>query len=227
MIEYLEKTLYLSRQKLGQEYYYRSLVFCVIDAVYSINSKYTSTSNTVKRFCSANGLHIYRPYGSSSTEIENEYSMIDFLNYIEGKTPDYLANNVFKNRQRTSANNGILKAEAVCEFAKILVEYGVTTFATTTGLNKNPEIEDRIKGIKGQKSGLSFTYFCMLAGNDDYVKADRHILNYIFEATGNHATKEQAEKLLYDCVLELKEKYPDITCRSLDYLIWSYMSSRK
>lgn len=91
VIDYLEKTLYLSRQKLGQEYYYRSLVFCIIDAVYSINSVYTSTRNTVKRFCSANGLHMYRPYGSSSTEIENEYTVMDFLDFIEGKTPEYLA----------------------------------------------------------------------------------------------------------------------------------------
>ena len=30
---------------------YRNLPLCVIDAVYSINANYTSTSNTVKRFC--------------------------------------------------------------------------------------------------------------------------------------------------------------------------------
>lgn len=227
MISYIEKTLDISKLKLGQEYYYNSLVFCVIDAIYSINSVYTSTKNTVNRFCKKNGLQIYRPYGSLPDDCQNEYTIEDFIEFINGKSPEYLANVVFENKQRTSAKNGILKAEAVCEFAKILNEYSIFKFSDIHRLYDYGEIENRIKSIKGQRSGLSLTYFYMLSGNDNYVKADRHILNFIFEATGQNVSKQQAEALLTDCVLILKGKYPGITCRLLDYSIWSYMSSRK
>jgi hypothetical protein len=41
-----------------------------------------------------------------------------------------LANSVFKNKQRTSTKNGILKAEAISLFAKVLVDSKIETLAT-------------------------------------------------------------------------------------------------
>ena len=43
-----ESTLNLSSASLSSSYYYDSLPYCVIDAVFSIGVKYTSTQNVVK-----------------------------------------------------------------------------------------------------------------------------------------------------------------------------------
>ena len=66
----------------------------------------------------------------------------------------------------------------------------------------------------------------MLTGNDNYIKADRHILNFVKNAVGQAVSAQQAETLISLCVEQLKDKNPDITCRSLDHAIWRYMSAK-
>ena len=50
---------HLSELKLSASYYYASLPLCVIDSVYSIGVRYTSTKNTVKSYCDYFGLPEY------------------------------------------------------------------------------------------------------------------------------------------------------------------------
>ena len=45
-----ESVLDLSSASLSASYYYDSLPYCVIDAVFSIGVKYTSTQNVVKNY---------------------------------------------------------------------------------------------------------------------------------------------------------------------------------
>lgn len=115
--DYVLSTLDFDNAKLSEDYYYNSVVFCVIDAVFSINSKYKSTQNTVLRYCNYNGLIPYRTYGSSSRDIQSEHKIEDFLKLVDGLAYETIANEIFGNRQRTSPSNGVLKAQAVCEFA--------------------------------------------------------------------------------------------------------------
>ena len=48
----------LQDARLSDEYYYKSLSLCVVDAVYSIGIRYTITQNVVMKFC--NELNITR-----------------------------------------------------------------------------------------------------------------------------------------------------------------------
>lgn len=226
MINYIKQKIDVLNLRLSSEYYYNSVVFCIIDAIYSINSNYTSTRNTVLRFCQKYRLEIYREYGSLPNSIENEHTVGDFLISVAGKSYDYLAEAVFENRQRTSTRNGILKAQAVCEFAQILLDNDINSLADIPRMYDAPQLENRIKGIKGQGSGVSLAYFYMLSGNDDLIKADRHILSFIHEATEKNVTKEEAQSLFTRCVEELRSINPHITCRSLDHAIWSYKSKK-
>jgi len=226
MLAYLDKIADYSNLRLGAEYYYNSLVFCIIDSIYSINSVYTSTKNTVIRYCKKKNLNMYREYGSLPDDIMNEYTVKDFIEFSSGKTYEYLAEAVFENRQRTSAKNGILKAQAVVEFAEVLHAFGINRFVDVPKMYDNSTIENKIKSIKGQGSGLSLIYFYMLAGNDDLIKADRHIIRFIFEATGKKVTKSEAEKIITDCVENLNNKHDNINSRLIDYTIWNYMSSK-
>ena len=57
LVQYSKEILDFSDIELGEEYGYASLPLCVIDAVFSIGVRYTSTENTVARFCNFFGVH--------------------------------------------------------------------------------------------------------------------------------------------------------------------------
>jgi hypothetical protein len=61
-------------------------------------------------------------------------------------------------------------------------------------------------------------------GNDNLIRADRHIINFIHEATGQIVSKQQTEIMF--SVEKLRDINPDINCRSLDHAVWRYMSSK-
>lgn len=60
IIEQCEKLFNLKEAALPPEYDYRSLPFCVIDAVFSIGVKDESVRNTVERYARELGLVTYR-----------------------------------------------------------------------------------------------------------------------------------------------------------------------
>ena len=101
---------------LGEEHEYASLPLCVIDAVFSIGVKYASTKLVPPRWAAAQTPQ-WPVYRSASIF---EHSISDFLKAADRFTCDELATGIFKNSQRTSSTNGILKAQAVKEFAMAL-----------------------------------------------------------------------------------------------------------
>jgi hypothetical protein len=50
IVNFCQAHLDLAHVNLDDAYYYQSLPSCVIDAVFSIGVRYTSTENTVRRF---------------------------------------------------------------------------------------------------------------------------------------------------------------------------------
>jgi hypothetical protein len=68
----------------------------------------------------------------------------------------------------------------------------------------------------------------MLAGSDNFVKADRHIRNFVSAALGLQTCVEpqKAEELLVEAIEILKNSgFQKFTPRLLDYLIWNYQKS--
>ena len=55
-----ERLFDLNTLTLSESYYYASLPLCVIDAVFSIGVKYTSTQNAVRSYCRYFGLAEYQ-----------------------------------------------------------------------------------------------------------------------------------------------------------------------
>jgi hypothetical protein len=110
---------------LPPEYFYKSLPLAIIDAVFSIGVTYTSTANTVSRFCKTQT----PSWARHRNEPGPEYAITDFLSIVKCHSVDELAERVYGNRQRTSAKNGILKAEAVNEWANVLLKHDVNCFA--------------------------------------------------------------------------------------------------
>lgn len=221
LVQACERLFELDSLALSDAYYYSSLPLCVIDAVFSIGVKYTSTENTVRRYCE---YFQVKKYDRNRTSTKMQHSISEFIANIEKIGIARSADIVFKNHQRTSAKNGILKAEAVLLFAKILQKYGIETFKDLHAKGLSEEAESELRQIPGQRSGLSLQYFYMLSGDDTLAKPDRHILRFIHQHTGKVPTMREAQELMTQTVAKLKNRYLNLNVRLLDYTIWDYMA---
>ncbi|MEM6901279.1 MAG: hypothetical protein AAF583_16105 [Pseudomonadota bacterium] len=216
----------LQQSGVSEEYRYASLPLCIIDAVFSIGVRYSSTQATVARFCNKTGW----PRFAMSREARDagSHSLSDLLTLYDGLDSEAAAEVLFGNRQRTSTKSGVLKAEAVRIFAEALVQCGVDTFADITS-DRLALAEAIILGLPGQGSGIAFDYFRMLAGDDELIKPDRMIQRFVAFALG--ARKEpglrQAAVLLRLAARELNRRGQDWTPLKLDYSIWKYQRKRR
>lgn len=75
-----ESVLDLSSASLSASYYYDSLPHCVIDAVFSIGVKYTSTQNVVKNYCTYYGL---REYNTKQDNDGDTHTISQLVKHIE------------------------------------------------------------------------------------------------------------------------------------------------
>src|SRR4051812_3165652 len=101
---------------------YPELEFCILDSIFSVNAKYTTTVVPM--------VDRYRHY-RNGTGTGTAHNLIDAVEAAGG--PYQFAVNVLRNRQRTSTRNGILKAEACLIAAQTLVDHGVTNTVTLRG----------------------------------------------------------------------------------------------
>ena len=209
----------LTDTTLPTEYNYGSLPLCVIDAVFSIGVRYESTARTVRSWCAAQ-----EPRWSLLENAEKpEPSISDFVAVLTRYEPEVAAAKFFQNRQRTSSRSGILKADAVLRFAKTLQENGVEKFGDTLDATLNDTIEAKIRRIPGQTTGLSFTYFLMLAGDDGFVKADRMLQRFLSDALGRTIGAPEIADLMVEVAALLQNQLGiRISPRFLDYKVWSF-----
>ena len=217
--------LNLAVAQLSPEYYYDSLPLCIIDAVYSIGVNYSSTRNTVIRYCDRIGVTRLAAIPGTPSDA---YKVENLIDNIDSCTDGLFgAVQLFGNQQKTSTRSWILKAEAVRRFAKTLLDNGISTISDLRGapVDTIAQIETQIKTIPGQRSGISFSYFMMLAGNENHMKIDRWLLRFVGSALNipNYNNVEQAYIDLLAVCDELKITYPDLTPRLLDHTIWSYI----
>lgn len=199
-------------------------MFCLIDAIFSIGVRYSATQNTVENYCKLYG---YDKIDATRCNPIDRHTIKELIKTIEPYlSSGYGEKELFNNTQRTSSRNGILKAQAVYEAAVLLNRLGINTKKDIRNINqlKEKEIENAFKKIKGQSSGISFSYFMMLSGDENKMKIDRWLLRFVTKATGkkNHQINEVLEDLMM-VFKELKNtRFPYLTPRLLDYKIWKY-----
>jgi hypothetical protein len=219
----------LADASLSDSYFYNSLTLCVIDSVFSIGVRYTSVINTVDNYVKFFDLKKYRSRVPSKYPAFKEQDCLsDLIKNIDELSIDFFTKNVFKNRNRTSAINGILKTEATYNFAKALYKNSINSFDDIEKLYRNSEsIKSEVGEIPGQKSGISFDYFLMLSGNTNLIKADRWIKSYLERATGLKLTEGELLHILTDVTGHLKSEYKNLTPRLLDHEIWKFERKQK
>ena len=222
---YCDRVLNLRDAKLGEMHYYQSLPLCVIEAVFSINVRYESTKNTVIKYCNYFKLNRVRNKNNALPTRRRQESIAIFVKKFEKLGIEKFTEDVFDNRQRTSTTNGILKSEAVYRFARTLKSHKVNYFQDVGEVINRNDFENDIKSIPGQKSGISLSYFYMMAGADSLIKPDRHVWNFVKKGLNEDVSLHEAENLLYDSSRVLELKYPHITPRLLDNVIWNHQRS--
>lgn len=223
------KLVRLHEARLPDEYYYASLPLCVIDSVFSIGVRYESTRRTVKTWCHSQSpawFMIERAVGTE--ERRSEHTIKEFIGLLDGKDFETLAQNEFKNSQRTSPTNGILKAEAAYRFACALREFDIDDFCDTENQKNIEAVRPSVLRIKGQGSGLSFDYFLMLSGSHAHVKPDRMVRRFVADALGvTDVPADTVQRLVVEVCKALQADFPNLTPRLLDYEIWTYQRARR
>lgn len=220
--ERVTNVLTLEGAVLGEEYYYNSLTLCVIDAVFSIGVRYEGVRAVVRRYCDRFGLTRIRPDRVALPAKNFQEAMSGLLRHFKETGSQRMATEVFANRQRTSTRAGILKSEAVERFCSILHAHGIHYLQDIGARLPLGELEQEIRDIPGQGSGISLQYFWMLAGSDDLIKPDRMILRFLAQALGRPVQVSEAQDLLIGVVAGLRPKYPGLTPRLLDFKIWEH-----
>lgn len=205
---------------LSEEYYYAHLSCCVLDAVFSIGTRYSSTRQVPIRYCANYALSRLRTQHNGLPSLAQQEPLSVLVERIEEKGAEYFAQHIVKNNQRTSTRNGLLKAEASHDFAKILVRHGICYFQDLVNHPHLEQVEADILTIKGQGSGISWRYFLMLAGDEQEVKPDRMILRFLEQVTQRSFELSEAVHMVQELV-----KHPlllpyQLTPRHLDHIIW-------
>jgi hypothetical protein len=221
LVSYCKDKLPLSDATLGREYYYAHMPLCVIDSVFSISVRYEGVRNTIQRFSEHYHINIYREQAELPAS-ENQIPVSGFIKLLKDSTPEELASNVYKNRQRTSSKNGMLKAEAVCKFLKVLKNYKAEYFQDIPSLYNNRDFEEDIKHIPGQGSGISLNYFFMLAGSETLIKPDRMVINFLENVVGYRMKFYEAQIALASISEVLNTEGISMNPRLLDHVIWNY-----
>ena len=225
LANYIEQTE-LKIPKLADEYRYASLPLCVVDAVFSIGVRYTSTQKVVSNLCEYAGWT--RFFASREARGAGEYGIGDLNSMFDKFGAEGMAESVFQNRQRTSSRSGILKAEAVLLYCRTLIKAGINDFPDLD-VERREYAEAIILGLPGQSSGIAFDFFMMLAGDDNLIKPDRMVQRYVAHALDLDSVPQprQAAILVRLAAKELRTRGQLWTPLSLDNAIWRHQSKHE
>lgn len=222
LADYIEQTE-LTVPKLADEYRYASLPLCVVDAVFSIGVRYTSTQKVVSNLCEYAGWT--RLATSREARGVGNYGIDDLTSMFDEFRVEGMVERAFQNRQRTSSRSGILKAEAVLLYCRALTDAGINDFSDLDAQRRECA-EAIILGLPGQSSGIAFDYFMMLAGDDNLIKPDRMVQRYVEHALELDSVPQprQAAILVRLAAKELRQRGQFWTPLSLDHAIWKHQS---
>lgn len=210
---YCENVLDLSTQS---EYGYQSLSICVLDCVYSLRARYYDiTVPLVERYAAMymNG----DPYASGDT-----VSML--LRRMDEIGHKAFAEKVLMNHQKLGGRKQIHKEEVCYQLARYLRDLHIETIEDFQNYESQEILEIVIRAVNGL-GDAGVNYLFMLAGDPNRCKPDVHIHHCIRDACGCDISNEDCQKLFTDAVALLRMKYPNLTVRGLDGIIWKLYQS--
>ncbi len=209
---YCENTLDLSSQS---EYGYCSLSACILDCVYSLRAKYYETTIPVVNRYAAQYMN-----GNRLAFGDTVSMLIQHIEEAGG--PEVFADKVLKNRQMLG---GISKGIVCCQLAQYLKALHIETIEDFQKFESQEVLEIVIRAVKGM-GDAGTNYLFMLAGDPNRCKPDVHIHHCIRDACGQDISNEECQTLFSITVELLHSKYPELTVRGLDGIIWRKYSGK-
>lgn len=197
---------------------YPSVALCLLDSVYSIGVRYSGVVGFLQRYSEL------REKQGGAAERDKPADLVESIDQVGGV--DKFAEET-SCRWRTSTRSGILKAEAARDLAEILNRAGLHTVEDvreqlgTVELQEASPVKSEWLSVRGQRSGLTWNYFLMLARVQG-VKADRMIIRYVSRALDRHVKQEEAATLVRGVAERM-----DVDTIRLDHAIWRKESGRE
>jgi hypothetical protein len=197
---------------------YDSVGLAIIGAVWSIGVRYQSVENVIARY------RAERLSGGHDPDADRPGDVRRFIEACGG-AEDFAER--MGNRQRTSTTNGILKAEAVLQEARILEEEGVGLPAdlAAAGQERLDHLQRRWSTVTGQASGVSWRAFSLLVGLPE-VKPDRMIRRFAAAALDRPRETAVGVDEARDLVMAAATLL-GVSPSELDYAIWAYQSGAR
>jgi hypothetical protein len=226
---FAEKHLCFQTARLSRAYYYQSLPFCIIDAVFSLGVKYGQVENVVCNVAKVTGWDVFRPHGSKFPAVAKQKTVSDLLNEIGKHTSP--CQTLFNNRgfANPSAKKAprIQKEDLVRQFTGVLKAHEIETFQDLAKYGDPDALDSELCALPALKSGIGVRYFRMLAGDENQVKPDRMIQRFIKGGIGQSPDANNSATLIQITCGILKPKFPSLTPRLLDHEIWKFQRQRK
>ena len=212
------RLLPLPEKWAGVAGYPEGIALAVIDAIWSIGTRYPITRGVIGR---------YRGFRRRGQADASNDSLTDLLDLYErlGGIDAFI--DTIGTRNRVSTQPGATrKAEAVHTAASLLKGLGLDTaeqFRAADGTELGRSAQEAWRTVPGQGSGISWRYLRMLLGLPD-VKPDRMVRRFTAAALG-----VEQDTLAPDDVATLVQAAAtrmNVDPRALDHEIWEYQSGR-
>ena len=211
---YCESTFDMTAQS---EYGYQSLSVCLLDCVYSLRARYYDiTVPIVERYAAM--------YMNGDSHASGDtVSML--LHRMDDMGHQTFAKKVLMNHQKLGGKKQIPKEEVCYQLARYLRDLYIETIEDFQNFESQEILEIVIRAVNGL-GDAGVNYLFMLAGDPDRCKPDVHIHHCIRDACGCDISNEDCQKLFTDAVALLCVKYPNLTVRGLDGIIWRFYQSK-
>jgi hypothetical protein len=198
--------------------YPESLALCVIDSLQSTGPHYSSVVNVVQRY------RRYRRDQGARADADGVRALLASFEELGGAVG--WAERIGNQNRTYARKHAPLKAQAILQAAERLGALhidSVSDLRTALADGRAAEVERAWRGVVSQSSGITWSYFLMLAGHDG-VKVDRMILRYVSRAVGADGatlSPERSRALVTDVAAQF-----DIRASTLDHAVWRFESGR-
>jgi hypothetical protein len=200
---------------------YAHLSLALIDAVYSIRSRYSAVKNVVAAYCDETGTRC-DPLLAWGGRGFREHGLDDLLTAAGSLQGQDLADRLFGGSRSRSA--GQLKADLCILAADRLQAVSVTRIEDLRLRAGDAEVRRAWTGVHGL-GWVTWQYFCSLVGIDHF-KPDVMLMRFVAYTLGRNVGPAETEALLSSAFERLQPLHRGLTKRTLDYTLWLFERDR-
>jgi hypothetical protein len=201
---------------------YAHLSLAVIDAVYSIRSRYSAVQNVVAAYCSETGTTC-DPLTARSDAGFHEHGLDQLLHAAGSLSGTHLADLLFAGSRSRSA--GILKADLCVEVAHRLQAVSVTQVDHLRQRADDAEVRHAWTGVRGL-GWVTWQYFCSLVGIDQ-MRPDIMLMRFAADTLLRNVGPAEADALLCAAFDQLRASWPTLTKRALDHTVRRFQRDQR